>query len=97
MKRESNEEKLEDVMKKLIRSYGLTRDYDDYQAIAAFKKVMGSVIANKAMDIQVKNKRMFVKLDSAVLREELAMGKSKIVQMINDEVGKPVVLDIVFV
>jgi flagellar biosynthesis/type III secretory pathway protein FliH len=38
-----------------------------------------------------------VKLASSVIREELSMGKSKIVNMVNEEIGRVVILDIVFV
>jgi hypothetical protein len=58
---------------------------------------MGSPIAKYTKDVYIKNKRMYVKLTSSVIREELSMGKSKIVNMVNEEIGRVVILDIVFV
>ena len=96
-KRNSNEETIEDVIKKLIKSYGMSKNHDSYQAENAFKKVMGAPIAKYTKEIYIKNKRMYVKLTSSVIREELSMGKSKIVNMVNEEIGRVVILDIVFV
>lgn len=96
-KRNSNEETIEEVLKKLIKSYGMSKSHDVFEAENAFKKVMGAPIAKYTEEIYIKNKRMHVKLTSSVIREELSMGKSKIVNMINEEIGRVVILDIVFV
>ena len=63
----------------------------------AFKKVMGDPIVKYTKEVYIKNKRMYVRLTSSVIREELSMGKSKIVNMVNEEIGRVVILDIVFV
>lgn len=96
-KRESNEESIDEVINKLIRSYGLAKNHDVYLVENAFKKAMGPTIGKYTQDIYIKNKRMYVRLSSSVIREELSMGKSRIVKMINEEVGKVVILDVVFV
>ena len=96
-KRNSNEETIEDVIKKLIKSYGMSKNHDSYQAENAFKKVMGATISKYTKEVYIKNKRMYVKLTSSVIREELSMGKSKIVNMVNEDIGRVVILDIVFV
>ena len=75
----------------------MSKNHDSYQAENAFKKVMGAPIAKYTKEVYIKNKRMYVKLTSSVIREELSMGKSKIVNMVNEEIGRVVILDIVFV
>ncbi len=96
-KRNSNEETIDEVINKLIRSYGLKGDQDEYLAVQAYKQVMGGTIVKYTEDIYIKNKRMHIKLGSSVIREELSMAKSKIIKMINDQVGKVVILDVTFV
>jgi hypothetical protein len=41
------------------------------------------------------NKTLFISLSSAVLREELSYGKSKIIQMMNEALGKELITKIV--
>ncbi len=95
--RNSEEERIDDVVNKLLKAYGLTKNYDEYEAVNSFKKIMGAPIVKYTHEIRLKNKRMYIKLTSSVIREELSMGKSKIIKMINEDLGKVVVLDIVFV
>jgi len=95
--RTSNEERIDEVVTKLLKAYGLTKDFDEYEAVNALKKIMGAPIVKYTERISLKNKRMTVKLTSSVIREELTMGRSKIIKMINEELGKIVVLDIVFI
>ncbi|MCT4582037.1 MAG: DUF721 domain-containing protein [Flavobacteriales bacterium] len=95
--RNSEEERIDDVVNKLLKAYGLTKNYDEYEAVNSFKKIMGAPIVKYTQEIRLKNKRMYIKLTSSVIREELSMGKSKIIKMINEDLGKVVVLDIVFV
>lgn len=95
--RNSEEESINDVVNKLLKAYGLTKNYDEYEATNSFKKIMGAPIVKYTKEIRLKNKRMYIKLTSSVIREELSMGKSKIIKMINEDLGKVVLLDIVFV
>lgn len=95
--RNSEEESINDVVSKLLKAYGLTKNYDEYEAVNSLKKIMGAPIVKYTQEIRLKNKRMYIKLTSSVIREELSMGKSKIIKMINEDLGKVVVLDIVFV
>jgi hypothetical protein len=45
--------------------------------------------------VVLKGSTLYVELSSAVLREELSHGKSKIVAMINEELRRDVVKDVV--
>lgn len=95
--RTSNEESIDDVVTKLLKAYGLTSNFDEYEAINSYKRIMGEPIVKYTKDITLKNKRMYIKLTSSVIREELSMGRSKIIKMINEDLGKVVILDIIFV
>ena len=45
--------------------------------------------------VELKGDVLYVYLDSSVLREELSLGKSKIIVMINEELGKDLVSKLV--
>jgi len=50
---------------------------------------------NYTEDIQVNEGVLYVKLTSAVLREELSYGKEKIIKLINEELRKDVIFKLV--
>lgn len=95
-KRNTNEEKINDVWLKLIKSYGLARNYEEYQISQAYHKLMGKAISKYTSDLFYKEHRLYVRLTNSVIREELSMGKSKFIEMINKELGEELVLDVVF-
>jgi hypothetical protein len=57
---------------------------------------MGPVVANRTDNLFIREKTLYVKINSAVLRNELSYGKQKIINMLNDEIGQELLSDIVF-
>jgi predicted nucleic acid-binding Zn ribbon protein len=49
------------------------------------------MITGHTREISVKNKVLKIKLDSGVLKEEFSYSKEKLIKLINDQVGKPVI------
>ncbi|MCE3278587.1 MAG: hypothetical protein K0S44_778 [Bacteroidetes bacterium] len=56
---------------------------------------MGKMIANHTKDLYIKNKQLFVTLDSSALRNELSMARTKIIKMMNEAAGMEVINDII--
>ena len=61
----------------------------------AWKNLMGNGVNNYTKNVVLKGSTLYVELSSSVLREELSHGKSKIVAMINEELRRDVVKDVV--
>ena len=96
MKRKSNEENINEVWLKLIKSYGLARNYEEYQISQVYNKLMGKAITKYTEDLHYKNHRLYVKLTNAVIREELSMGKTAFMEMMHTELVEQLILDVVF-
>ena len=94
MKRES-EFTLKEVINQLLNAYRWGNKLDEVKIVESWEKVVGGIIGRHTVNMSVRNKILYVKLDSSVLRSELHMAKSKIVQSLNKEVGKDVIDDIV--
>jgi hypothetical protein len=56
---------------------------------------MGNGVNNYTKNVVLKGSTLYVELSSSVLREELSHGRSKIVAMINEELRRDVVKDVV--
>ncbi len=61
------------------------------EIISSWPEVMGKNIARHTVDLQMSRGVLSVRLNSAVLRKELDMGKEKIVLMLNEHVKMQVV------
>ncbi len=56
---------------------------------------MGNGVNSYTKNVTLRGTTLYVELTSAVLREELSHGKSKIVAMINEELRREIVKEVV--
>lgn len=94
-KRQSNESPIGDVLKEFIQVNKLQGGMDKIDVEAAWKSLMGNGVNSYTKEVLLKGTTLYVSLTSSVLREELSYGKQKIIAMINDELRKDVVKDII--
>jgi hypothetical protein len=94
-KRLNDESPIGDVLKEFIRANNLQKGIDKIDVREAWKNLMGNGVNNYTREIMLKHEVLYVELTSAVLREELSYGREKIIKMINEELGREVVKDVV--
>lgn len=95
MKKKSNEQKVGDVVKYMVKYYGLGRKLDEINIGHLWDENMGQMIARHTNNIYLHEKTLVIELDSAALRNELRYGKEKIKKMINEGLGKMAVEEVV--
>jgi hypothetical protein len=86
---------LSGILREFITANKLQPGMDKVNARNAWKKLMGNGVNNYTTSVELRNETLFVSLSSSVLREELSLGKSKIVTMINEELGRELVKNLV--
>ncbi len=94
-KRFNEESPISDVLKQFISQNKLEAGMDVVNVREAWKNLMGNGVNNYTTEIQLKGSTLYVALSSAVLREELSYGKEKIIKMINEELRKDVVTNLI--
>jgi hypothetical protein len=94
-KRINNESAIGDILNQIIKTNKLESGLNQISVADAWKNLMGNGVNNYTKNVHLKNNTLYVELTSAVLREELSYGKDKIIKMINEELGKEIVTDVV--
>ena len=94
-KRLNNESPIGDILKEIIQQNKLQPGMDQVSVKDAWKNLMGNGVNSYTKNVVLKNGTLYVELTSAVLREELTYGKDKIIRMINDELRRDVVKEVV--
>ena len=94
-KRLSNEGTIGDVLKQFIEKNKLQSGMDKIDVQEAWKSLMGNGVNSYTKEVVLKGSTLYVSLTSAVLREELSYGKEKIIKMINEELRKEVVTNVI--
>jgi predicted nucleic acid-binding Zn ribbon protein len=95
MKRKSNQQPLKEVIEEYLAAFKLDSKLTELKLVGSWEKIMGRTIAKHTQEIYIKNKILYLKLNSSVLRNELSFGKEKIIQLMNQEVGAEVIVDVV--
>lgn len=94
-RRVSNEGSIGDVLKEFIEKNKLQAGMDKIDVEEAWKSLMGNGVNSYTKEVVLKGTTLYVSLTSAVLREELSYGKQKIIKMINEELHKEVIKDVI--
>lgn len=94
-KRKKNNQNMGEALKEFIKKNKLEKGIDKVNAREAWAKLMGNGVNNYTTAVELRSETLFVSLSSSVLREELSHGKSKIIDMLNEELGKNLVKKLV--
>lgn len=94
-KRLHNDSPISEVLKAFIENNKLQSGMDKIDVEKAWKELMGNGVNTYTKEVILKGSTLYVTLTSAVLREELSYGKQKIITMLNDELRKEVVKELV--
>jgi len=57
--------------------------------------MMGPAIEKYTTNIKLERETLYVELSSSVLREELSYGKQKIIDLLNEELGRLLIKELV--
>ncbi|MEK6479880.1 DUF721 domain-containing protein [Catalinimonas sp. 4WD22] len=85
-----------EAMRELLDTYKLKAKYEQTQLINSWERLMGAPIARRTDKIFINDRKLYVKLSSAALKQELNMSKSKILSIFLREFGEVIVEDVVF-
>jgi len=85
---------LKEVIDKLLRAYGYQDQLDEIELLKAYDEVVGTVFVKHTKEVYFKNKTLFIKLDSAALKQELSYAKEAIKEKLNQMMGKRIVEEI---
>lgn len=93
----NNDKPLKEAIEQLLNVYKLRRKFDETSLIAAWPDLMGRAVANRTSQLYIRERKLFIRIESSVLKNELMMIRSEIVKRMNERAGSSVLDEIVFV
>jgi len=94
-KRNNEHISISDALKEFVETNKLDKGLDKVNVQIAWEKMMGNGVNNYTTAVNLQRDTLYVQLSSSVLREELSYGKEKIINMLNEELGKPLIKKII--
>jgi len=83
------------VLKDVISQKHFRVGIDNLRVQEAWVKAMGENIQKYVYTVKYKKGILYIKLKSSVLKEELIFEKNKVIKLINEELGKEYVKELV--
>jgi hypothetical protein len=95
-KRSSNQNTLGEVIDKLMKAYRLDGRMKEMDVLNKWEEMMGRAVFVRTKNIYIKNQILYLTIDSSVMRDELANGKSVIIHRVNETAGYAMIRDVWF-
>lgn len=93
---DKNQHMLGELVDKLMKAYRLDGKMKELDVIASWPEMMGIAVSNRTKSITIRNKTLYLTMDSSVMRDELSYGKSIIIARVNEKAGCELITDVWF-
>ena len=84
-----------DGIRQLLNSYHLTSKFDEAKLIGSWERIAGKPIAARTRKIYIRDKVLFVQLDSPSMKNDFSLHKSAVLEIFKKEFGNGIISDIV--
>lgn len=96
MRYNGNELNLKEAFEKFLSKTNNQKKFKEVSVVALWPEVIGSSVANRTKKIYIYDRKLFVKIESSVVKNELLMVRAGIIQKLNERAGASVIDEMVF-
>ena len=97
MDKRQNTQSIGDVIQQYIRKSGIQPKLDEAEIKKSWEDIVGKMIANHTTDIYLKNRKIYIRFNSAALKQELSYAKSNLIDNINRHIGRIIADEVIFI
>ncbi|MXV17984.1 DUF721 domain-containing protein [Hufsiella ginkgonis] len=90
-----NDKSLKDAIDQMLQVYKLKRRFDETSLIAAWPEMIGKAIANRTKLIYIRDRKLYIRVESSVIKNELLMMRTQIVEKMNEFAGSKVIDEVI--
>ncbi len=88
---------IKNVLDDLVDKFKFKEKFGELSIADAWKNALGDNVARRTQKILVRDRIIFIKVESASLKNELLMNKTTMLQKLNEYVGEVLVDDMIFI
>lgn len=93
--RKSTTQPIEEVIKEFLREMNIDRKLKEVNIISRWESLMGKMVAVRTSQIYIRNRILYVRVTSSVLKNELMMMRQDIIDRVNEQAGEKLVEKII--
>lgn len=80
---------------RMLDTYKIRKKFDETSLVASWPEIIGTGIANRTKNLYIRDGKLFVKVESAVVKNELVLMRSQIIARMNEMVGHEMITEVV--
>jgi predicted nucleic acid-binding Zn ribbon protein len=93
--KEGNTLHIGQAIQQLLNSYHIKAKFDETNLVNSWERMVGKPIAKRTKKVFVRNKVLFVELDSPALKNDLLLHKTQIIELLQREFGQEIVKELI--
>lgn len=94
--RKANDKSLKEAIEQMMQVYKIKRKFDETGIIANWSHFVGKAVANRTKELFIHDKKLFLRIESSVIKNELMMMRAQIIEKINEEAKSTIIEEIIF-
>jgi len=95
-KRTGESTPMKEVIDKLLRAYQLQGKMTEMEVLSKWEEMMGKAVALRTTHLSIRDRILYLTLNSSVMRDELQHGKQIIIERVNQQAGFRIIEDVWF-
>ena len=94
--RKANDKSIKEAIEQMMQVYKIKRKFDETGVIASWPDIVGKSVANRTKELFIHDKKLFLRIESSVIKNELMLMRTQIISKINDEAKGILIEEIIF-
>ncbi len=94
--RKANDKSMKEAIEQMLQVYKIKRRFDETAVIADWPQLVGKPVANRTKELFIRDKKLFLRIESSVIKNELMLMRTQIINKINEEAKGVLVDEIIF-
>ena len=91
----TNDKTLKEALGLMLKVYKIKRKFDETGIIANWADLVGKPAANRTKELFISNKKLFIRMDSSVIKNELLRIRQEIIDKINEKAETELITEII--
>ena len=92
----TNDKTLKEAIEQMLQVYKIKRKYDETGIKTSWPELVGKSVANRTKEIYIHDKKLFLRIESSVIKNELVLMRAQILDKINNDAKVILVEEIIF-
>lgn len=94
--RKANDKTLKEAIEQMLQVYKIKRKYEETGIVTQWPEIVGKPVANRTKELFIHDRKLYLRIESSVVKNELMMVRNQIIEKINASSGTELITEIIF-